>query len=297
MIGALFAGGGLGLGIYLLIRALRPPRAPLAVALARFDARALPSGQPETAQAQSGGRAQSTLKALVEGIGIDRAPFSADLRVTGASWDKLLADKALLALVGLALPPATGALMVAGGVSVPLYLPAVVSLLLAVTGFFVPDLLLRSQAAARRRTFRHALGSFLDLVALNLAGGAGPEGALARAVTVGDGWPFDLLRDALDVGRSSRDSPWTALGRLGQDLGVVELTELAASLSLAGTEGAKIRESLAAKAESLRRHEVTEAETEASEASEQMSLPVVLLFLGFLVFVCYPAVSRVLTGL
>jgi hypothetical protein len=72
---------------------------------------------------------------------------------------------------------------------------------------------------------------------------------------------------------------------------------LAASVSLAGTEGAKVRASLAAKAGSLRTHELAEAETEDQAATERMSLPVVLLLAGFLLFIGFPAVERVLTGL
>jgi tight adherence protein C len=77
---------------------------------------------------------------------------------------------------------------------------------------------------------------------------------------------------------------------------VDELSELAASVALAGTEGAKVRASLAAKATSLRTHELAEAETADQAATERMSLPVVLLFAGFLVFLGYPAVEKVLTG-
>ena len=76
-----------------------------------------------------------------------------------------------------------------------------------------------------------------------------------------------------------------------------ELCELAASVGLAGTEGARVRESLVAKASSLRAHELSEAESAAQSASERMSLPVVLLFVGFLVFLGYPAVDRILTGI
>jgi len=63
---------------------------------------------------------------------------------------------------------------------------------------------------------------------------------------------FAYLRRALDGARLARETPWSALGRLGTELGIGELSELAASVSLAGTEGAKVRASLAAKAASLR---------------------------------------------
>jgi hypothetical protein len=130
-----------------------------------------------------------------------------------------------------------------------------------------------------------------------LAGGGGVETALADAASVGSGWAFASLRRALEEARLARQTPWVALGRLGQELGVDELSELAASVALAGTEGAKVRASLAAKSASLRTHELAEAETADQAATERMSLPVVLLFAGFLLFLGYPAVEKVLTGL
>jgi tight adherence protein C len=120
---------------------------------------------------------------------------------------------------------------------------------------------------------------------------------LADAAGVGEGWAFAALRRALDQARLARETPWAALGRLGDELGVGELSELAANVALAGTEGAKVRASLAAKAVSLRTHELAEAETADQAATERMSLPVVLLFAGFLFFLGFPAVERVLHGL
>src|SRR5581483_1383228 len=114
---------------------------------------------------------------------------------------------------------------------------------------------------------------------------------------VGQGWAFDHLRSALDAARLARRPPWDVLGRLGAELGVTDLVELAASVSLAGTEGAKVRASLAAKAASLRSHELADAETTAQAATERMSLPVVVLFAGFLAFIGYPAIDHGLTGL
>lgn len=106
---------------------------------------------------------------------------------------------------------------------------------------------------------------------------------------MGEGWAYTQLQLALSAATRS-GTPWAALGRLGEELGVEELCELAASLSLAGTEGARVRQSLAAKASSLRSHELADAETAAETATEKMAFPTVLLFLGFLIFLGYPAV-------
>ena len=122
------------------------------------------------------------------------------------------------------------------------------SLALAAAGFVMPFLALKTAAAERRGGFRHAFSCFLDLVAVRLAGGAGVESALAFA------------RRAVTAGRSPScakhwerrgfmgEPPWAALDRLGSEIGISELNELAASVALAGEEGARVRAPVAAKA-------------------------------------------------
>jgi len=132
---------------------------------------------------------------------------------------------------------------------------------------------------------------------LSLAGATLPVALPLWGSLVGAVAGFVLPDLGIHAARLARDTPWSALERLGDELGVAELGELAASVGLAGAEGAKVRASLGAKASSLRSHQLAEAETTAQAATEKMSLPVVLLFAGFLCFIGYPAVERVLTGL
>ncbi len=310
MIMALLTGAGVGLGLLMLARGLAPPRAPLRAALARLEVdTAQPRGawpSTPTAAARSGAAdgdgwgvslAGRPLIRLAGRLGLRPSWLRRDLAILGRTPERHLADKAVLALFGLLLAPATAAALAVIGISLPLPLPLGASLLLAVGGFLVPDAGVRADAAARRRDLRHALGSFLDLTVIALAGGAGVEGALVDAASIGHGVAATGLRRALQTARLRREPPWAALGRLGEDLGISELVELAASVELAGTEGAKVRASLAAKAMSLRSHQLAEAETQAQSATERMSLPVVLLFAGFLVFIGYPAIARIIAGL
>ena len=76
-------------------------------------------------------------------------------------------------------------------------MPLWAAIILGAGGFFVPDLGIHVEAHKRRADFRHALGSFLDLVVISLAGGAGVEGALSEAAAIGQGWSFAQLRRAL----------------------------------------------------------------------------------------------------
>ncbi len=184
--------------------------------------------------------------------------------------------------------------MIVNGVAVPVGVVVVVALVAACGGFVLPDLLLRDAARHRRRAFSSALSSYLDLVNVVLAGGSGTETALEAAAEAGDGWVFVELRGALSRSRALRRSPWDCLADLGDELGVAELQELAASVRLAGQQGARVRASLAAKAASLRGHQLARIEAAAQSASERMALPTVLLFTGFLLFIGYPAVVEIL---
>jgi Flp pilus assembly protein TadB len=244
-----------------------------------------------------GARLGERLAVAVDKTGLRLSSTRADLAVTGKPLERFYLDKVLFAVCGFVFIPGIAALAALGGMSLPLIVPVWVSLVLGVTGFFLPDLLIRGEAAEARRAFRHALSAFLELVRINLAGGAGIESALHDSVAVGRGWSFDRLRESLGVARLSGDTPWAALGRLGIELRVDELVELSSSLVLAGSEGAKIKESLAAKADSLRRHEAALAEAKAQEASERMSVPIAVLLFGFLIFLGYPAVAHIFTSL
>lgn len=285
MVIGLLTGAGVGLGAWALVRGLAPPRPRLVRAL----------GQIERPGAGPGGA--SLARALVEAMGVDLGRLRHDLRVVGRLPERHALDKVMAALALAVLPVASAALLGAGGVHAPGGAVVAASATLAVAGFVAPDLVLRSESATRRREFRHALGAYLDLVAIVVAGGGGTETALYSAADAGDGWAFTELRRTLGGCRLSGEPPWVALERLGEDLAVDELREIAAGVALAGEHGAKVRQSLAARAATLRDHRLAEVESDAQAATEKMSVPVVLMLFGFVAFVMYPALRFVLEGL
>ncbi|MBB5856405.1 type II secretion system F family protein [Amycolatopsis umgeniensis] len=297
MIPALVFGTGAGAGLWLLLVWAVPPRPALSERLAQVSA-----GRPTTPIVLTGDAAwvRAWGRVFVPGLrmlGLPGTKIEADLRVTGRGADTHLASKALLAMSGLLAPWLLQALLALGGLSLGVEVPLLGGLVLAALGFLAPDLEVRAKATRSRREFRDALSAFLDLVWITLAGGAGVEAALGDAAAVGTGPAFDKIRRALHAAQLTRTTSWATLRRLGEELDITELAELAASISLAGTEGARVRASLAAKAQALRTHQVTDAETDAQAATERMALPVTLLFLGFLGFIAYPAVIQVLHGL
>ncbi|WP_086828706.1 type II secretion system F family protein [Allokutzneria sp. NRRL B-24872] len=289
---ALALGAGLGLGLWALAVWLVPPRPTLGSLLARASA------PPPTPVADGLGPtvARPVVMAL-QAVGLPGERVARELTVLQRPLATHLAAKITYAVVGLCSPLVLHVALTLTGLPVGIELSALAALALAFAGFLLPDVQVRSAAGRARTAFRHALSAYLDLVWITLAGGAGIESALTDAATIGRGWAFEQIRRALDTARLTRTPPWTALRQLGEHLGITDLVDLSASVSLAGSEGAKVRASLATKAHALRTHQITDAETDAQSATERMSLPVVALFLGYLAFIAYPALTQVLTGL
>ena len=303
MIAALLLGAFVGLGLIASWRLLFPSPPPLQAAIDRLNRRNELVGitnqgaRDEQVSDLFGRTVGASLAKSMRKLGLDLGSLEADLRLVDRTVEEHMAQKALLALFGFGLPAILGVFWSVMGIGIAPQIPAVAAVLFSIFFFFAPDLILRSEAGQRRKEFKRSLGSFLDLVVISLAGGAGVESALREAASVGRGWAYAQLHNALDVTALTGETPWAALARLGQEVGVPELVQLSSSVSLAGTEGARVRESLAVKASSLRDHALAEAEADAESTTEKMALPVVLLFLGFLVLVGYPALSLILTGL
>jgi Flp pilus assembly protein TadB len=155
------------------------------------------------------------------------------------------------------------------------------------------------QAMARKlqRDMDLSVAVFLDLINVLLAGGAGVETAMIAAAGAGDGWGFEQLRTAMARAQSSRRSYWEALRETGEAFGIESLEEVANSVQLAGEHGARIRQSLASKAASLRIRNLARIEHEAEQRTERMGIPVVLLFIGFILLVGYPAFAGTVAAL
>ncbi len=303
MLTRLIAGMAAGGGVLLVVRGLVPRPPALAAALADLERprRAMASpGSPAGGAAGFGAvreRLGDTALRLLRAIGMAVERDAPDLRVTGCSVERFAADKVVTAWAFAVIALATTAVLSVGGVALPWGAVALVVLGGAAAGFVVPDLSLRARAEARRRELRHALGAFLDLAVIVVAGGGGVETALHHASASGEGWAFTEIRRALDASRLAGEPPWAGLTRLADALDVGELRELAASMGLAGEHGARVRSSLSAKAASIREHQMAEVRAEAEEATEKMSVPTVLMLFGFIAFVLYPALQFVLEGL
>ncbi|MFL1380920.1 MULTISPECIES: type II secretion system F family protein [unclassified Nocardiopsis] len=288
---AALAGAALGLALWALAAArwarpslverLSGPRPP-----ARLALRASEAG-PLTRLGRIG-------VPLLHAAGLPGPRAARNLRVCDREAGGYLAEKAAGVVVGLLFPPVLGLLAASFGMAPAPLLSFVLWAGFAVLMWFAPDLSLNDEAVKRREEMRRTLSGFSDLVVVSLAGGAGVSGALTDASANGGGWAMAAIRDTLREASLTRTPVWQALRDLGERYDTPEFAELSASLHLAGADGARVRSSLSAKARTLRVQFLAEMEAKAQSATERMSLPVVLLFAGFLGLLGYPAMSLIL---
>lgn len=298
MLGGALAGAGLLLMAWIVLQ----PRPSGPVALALLDARlargrrdaVLTADRRHLEESPRARRLGARIGELVDAQGwkLPRG-LEADLGMVGQSREMFFARMVGGALLGAVLPNAAllpFALFGYVGLTVPVWLVligAVVGLLLTYFG-------VRQQADERRRAFRHMVSAFLDLVAMNLAGGRGVPEALQAASSISDSWGMVRIRDTLEAAKLQGITPWAALGQLGDEVDVDELRDLAAALALVAEDGAKVRESLTARAASMRHRELADAEAKAETRSQSMLVAQLLMCVGFLLFLVYPSAARLL---
>jgi Flp pilus assembly protein TadB len=276
VISSLVLGTVLAVGVVMVRRAVRPPS--LETELSRF------SGAARSRSIDSG--------VVTRLLTVDER----DLAVTGVSSARHASERITCGAVSGAIPLAMYVVLRFGGVVVPPLLIIVAGVAMAAVGLELPRLTLARRARAARQDFRSSLSSYLDLVSMMLAGGAGIETALVAASRVGDGPTYALITDALEVARSTRRSPWDVLSEEGARIGVDELPELASTIKLGGEQGARMTASLVAKATSLRHKQMADIEAAANASTERMGLPMVLMFVAFLVLLGYPAMHLIGQG-
>jgi hypothetical protein len=286
---ALATGVLCGLGIFLAVREIVPAPTRLDAALARLDPGAAQDWAASPAsRAPRAGRLARRIAAELPWLPVP----AADLALLGKDRESWIASKVACGLLGLVFPALLAGLAMLAGTSLPWTFSLLASLAFGAALFFAPDLVTRVNAAERRTDFRHALTSYLDLVALERGAGAGPTEALEAAAEIGDGWAFQRISGALAAARRSGAAPWTALARLAQETGISELADVADIAEVAGHEGAKILETLTARAASMRAQALANDRARAGARSTTMVVPIALLGAGFLLLLIFPIVYR-----
>ena len=219
-----------------------------------------------------------------------------DLAVTGSTIEQYVAKTTLLALVGFFGPLVIFGFFNTVGLGLPLVSGPILGVAVAGAMLVVTRRELTDRATKRRAEFRRTLSIYLDLVAMSMQAGRGHGEALPASAAIGTGWAFTHLQDAIDGARFAGTTPWHALGQLGDRFGIRELTDLDAALTLANEDGAKVRSTLVARAETLRSERIADAEAAAAQATESMRFALIVMVFAFLTYELYPSVARLFAG-
>jgi hypothetical protein len=293
MTAMLLAGALVGLGVTLVVAGLRVPVPDLAAGIARL------SGTAPAPAAVAGERPWDRALAraasrVAEALHLDR--HRADLAITGTTPTRMALEKMGYAVVGLAFPVLLTSILSIAGLALPVAIPGLAGLALAIGMSFLPEVELRRRAVVARVQMRRTVCVYLELVALERAADAGAVEALERAAAIGDGPGFGHIRNALLRARLEGRTPWQQLSELALELDVPELGDVADIMRLSGEDGAAVLPTLRARAASLRTWLLQSEVTAANEASERMSIPVALLGVAFMALLGFPAFWRILFG-
>jgi tight adherence protein C len=283
-------GFAVALGLWVAWTGLRPAEEPLSVKLARFDRKPIAapvrSDEPVDRDTRIGNVLLRRLPWLARAL--ERS--TVDLRVLGRTPQEQAVRVGSYVLLALVLSVWTSFFWGLLGLTLPPVVPLAIALLGAAAGVVLPFRSLKVDARRRRQDFVHALSAWCDVMVMSLAAGRGVTQAMQTAASAGEGWPFVEMRAALSAAQVEGVRPWEALDALGRELAVEDLSSVASMIAMAGEEGAAVRQTVATKARTIREKITSETELAAGAMTEVMSLPNVVLVMGFLLFLGYPAI-------
>jgi tight adherence protein C len=182
----------------------------------------------------------------------------------GWTLERILAVKALFALVGVALA-------VLRLLAAPSLVGVLLALAIGVFGFFLPDVLLRIKTDNRQKVIRRDLADTVDQLTIAVQAGLGLDAAIARVAVTGDGpLAAEFARVSQDVRAGMRRG--NALLAMSDRVQLPELRQLVVALAQAEKLGVPIAQTMKVQAAELRLKRRQHAEEQA------MKLPVKILF-------------------
>ncbi len=286
---AIASGVLLAAGLWALAGYFVPAHPRLTDALRVLDGRVAPE---QAAAAAGADRLGAWARRRLPGGPDDR--IARQLQLRGIGLDRFYTYKVLAALAGFAMPTllAIAVLLVDGdAVAIPL----AVAVVLGLVGFFVPDIVIGRGSAGTASDATEALLTFMDLVTLERLANSSATQSLHAAAAVSDQAVFVAIRDSLQRSRLEQRAPFAELKRLGADLELPALSDIADVMKL-DDSGASLSGALRARVRELRDAHLTEAKIEATAVSERMTFLMVIPSLIFGLLFLIPPLLRLLSS-
>ena len=166
---------------------------------------------------------------------------------------------------------------------------------MAVGGYYLPSLWLKSKTSSRQREITRSMPDALDLLTICVEAGLGFDGAIARVAEKWDnelGREFRRVLQEVQLGKLRRE----ALRNMAERIEVPEVSTFVAAIIQAEELGVSIAKVLRIQAEEMRRRRRQRAEELARQAPIKM-LPALafLLFPAIFIVLLGPAVIRIMT--
>lgn len=192
------------------------------------------------------------------------------LSLQGRSVGDLLVEKSVWALGGLMVPLIAQVSAQLMGMALPVT-PVLLSLVLGVGGWFLPDLRLRSEQKAVHQDAAEAVLTFVDLVTLSRLANQSASRAVLEASQISDHPVMVRIRTSLERSRLEQQAPWAGLQRLSRELDLPGLGDLVEVLTL-DDQGASLVATLRARAAEMRDAHLTQEKLAAHQVSESMTV-------------------------
>lgn len=286
----LVSGGCIGLGIVILLWRLVPTTPDLGAAMKTFGG--TDRRYSDTTATGQQAQIESWLYTHMPAALLAHMP-TRNLDIVGTSYAAHLTKKVTVSGALLIAPIfVSAALWVIG---TPLPQVTVLSLPLALLGWFIPDIDLAQQAAKAREEFHLTVATYIELTGMAAKSGLSPSQALEVAAESGNSWVFERLQNANLRSRFASEQPWVGLTRLAKDSDVPELTELADIMKVGAEQGSIVYESLRAKGRAQRLGILNRESITANEATERMTIPMTLLGIVFVLILVAPSLMNLLS--
>lgn len=219
-----------------------------------------------------------------------------DLAITGRDLQGWLSKVVATAAAFVIAPTALTVLRRLRGDDVALQWGPLIGIALGVAavGLSVKDL--RTQANRRREEFTRAMSIYLDLVAMSMEAGQGHAQALPAAAQIGTGPVFTEIRNAIEIAPSKGISAWEALGQMGERYRLPALVSLRSSIELAQDDGARVKASLIARADTMRSTRLAGALERANNATATMRQLTLAAAVLAAVYICAPYILALRGG-
>lgn len=155
---------------------------------------------------------------------------------------------------------------------------------------------LQSEASAMRAHFQEVFATYLGLVAISMGSGMGVESAFRKSASLSDDWAILRLRRALDTATFMSKPIGEVLGELGERWREPNLALLSQAM-MRVEAGARLQETLLAKVGALREQRMAELESTAGKVTEKLFGPTMVMGVGFLIFLIFPALAHLFSSL